>query len=284
MRVRGKVRSVWVLLAALACFGAHAPPRLQVLTSIKPLQLLALAVVGDAAAVDVLLDARQSPHDYQFRPSDQARLRAASAVFWVGPSLEAFLKAPLANLPSTVRVVAWQNVEDHSDDGHLWMDPLAGAAMAQRMAQVLGELAPSERQRFIDNAQALATVLNRQDAQLRRQLAAIPKPKAYLVAHDGYRLFEQRYGLTHAGALSNSADQAPGARNLLHIHQLIDDGTIQCVVREPQSPPRLLQNVLQGHALRVVTIDGLAGDITADPAGASVFYEKLGQSMLACVG
>ena len=60
-----------VLLLIGACglvqlAAAEAP--LRVLTSIKPLQLVALAVGGDAIQTEVLLDPQFSPHDYQLRP------------------------------------------------------------------------------------------------------------------------------------------------------------------------------------------------------------------------
>ena len=260
----------------------HAEPGLRVMTSIKPLQLLAVAVAGDAATVDVLLDPRLSPHDYQFRPSDQQRLQRADVVFWVGPHLETFLQDALAGLPSRILVVPFEVPRD-AKDAHIWMDPVRSIAIARRMAEVFSEVAPDRRQQWYDNAERLAAALATEDQFLRHQLATVQSRRPYMVVHDAYGLFEARYGLTHTAALTNASDQAPGARNLVQIERLMEEGKIQCVIREPQPPPKVLQRLIDGRSMRVVTADALAGDIAPGPDAAVVFYQSFGRVMLGCL-
>ena len=76
-------------LAALLIAPAQAEVR--VLTSIKPLQLIAAAVQDGAGSPDVLLPPGASPHHYALRPSDIRRLGEAELFYWVGPDLESFL-------------------------------------------------------------------------------------------------------------------------------------------------------------------------------------------------
>lgn len=80
------------LLATLALFGAApAHAAVEVLTSIKPLQLIAAAVQDGVGAPDVLLPASASAHHYVLRPSDVRRIRNAELFYWIGPDLESFL-------------------------------------------------------------------------------------------------------------------------------------------------------------------------------------------------
>ena len=60
-------------------------------TSIKPLALIAQEIAGDKVSVENLLPVKASPHDYPLRVSDIRRLQDADLVLWVGPSLETFL-------------------------------------------------------------------------------------------------------------------------------------------------------------------------------------------------
>ena len=62
-----------ILLGVLWVLLASSPVRAQsldVLATIKPLQLLVNEIGGDAVATEVLIPAAQSAHDFQLRPSD----------------------------------------------------------------------------------------------------------------------------------------------------------------------------------------------------------------------
>lgn len=79
----------------LACTLLPAQAEVKVLTSIKPLQLIAAAIQDGAGQPAVLLPPGASPHHYALRPSDLRQVREARLVYWIGPDLEAFLPAVL---------------------------------------------------------------------------------------------------------------------------------------------------------------------------------------------
>ena len=70
-----------------------------ILTSIKPLQLIAADITRGIIAVDSLLPPGASPHAYSLRPSDVKKIHRAVAIFWVGPAMETFLEKPFAKYP-----------------------------------------------------------------------------------------------------------------------------------------------------------------------------------------
>lgn len=79
-----------LLTASLFCtVSAHAD--VEVLTSIKPLQLIAAAVQDGAGKPAVLLPPGASPHHYAMRPSDVRQIRSADLFYWIGPDMESFL-------------------------------------------------------------------------------------------------------------------------------------------------------------------------------------------------
>ena len=79
-----------LLTASLFCtFAAHAD--VEVLTSIKPLQLIAAAVQDGVGKPAVLLPPGASPHHYALRPSDVRQIRSADLLYWIGPDMESFL-------------------------------------------------------------------------------------------------------------------------------------------------------------------------------------------------
>ena len=98
-------RLLVLLLLCLTALSARAEVR--VLTSIKPLQLIAAAVQQGAGSPDVLLPPGASPHHFALRPSDVRRVADVDLLYWVGPDLEGFLPRVLAgrDKPSVAAVI-----------------------------------------------------------------------------------------------------------------------------------------------------------------------------------
>lgn len=294
MKVMGWIRRGQLLLSALLLawqMAAIAGPQSQVLTSIKPLQLIAVAVTDEPGEVSLLLDPRRPHHEYQLRPSERSRLEHADVIFWVGPGLETFLQRPLASLPDSIRVVPLLTGADaqahaghdhaHSD-AHIWLDPDQAIAIARRMAVVLGELAPVESSRWQANAERFAVELRAADEQLRQRLAG-KRLRSYLVMHDAYGHFEASHGLQRAATLSVTPEQQPGARHLLEIRRQFEEGEIQCVFREPQYDSKSLQALLQAYSPRVATLDPMAISAPVTREGFVEFYAEFGRSVAACL-
>nr|WP_272888703.1 zinc ABC transporter substrate-binding protein ZnuA [Stutzerimonas stutzeri] len=108
------------LLAALLVGSASAQAEVRVLTSIKPLQLIAAAVQDGVGEPDVLLPASASAHHYALRPSDVRRIRDAELLYWIGPDLESFLPHALSGRKgATVAVQALPGLTlRHFGDAH----------------------------------------------------------------------------------------------------------------------------------------------------------------------
>ncbi|MCQ4264665.1 zinc ABC transporter substrate-binding protein [Stutzerimonas stutzeri] len=128
------------LLAALLAGAASAQAEVRVLTSIKPLQLIAAAVQDGVGEPDVLLPASASAHHYSLRPSDVRRIRDAELFYWIGPDLESFLPRALsAREGATVAVQdlpkltlrRFGDAHTHAEDEHHDHDDHAGHAHAE---------------------------------------------------------------------------------------------------------------------------------------------------------
>lgn len=65
--------------------------QVKILASIKPIQLIAVDMLGDLAEVDVLLPPGSSPHHYSLKPSSVSDIHEADLFIWGGEDLELFL-------------------------------------------------------------------------------------------------------------------------------------------------------------------------------------------------
>lgn len=288
------------LLASLLAVPAQAEVR--VLTSIKPLQLIAAAVQDGAGSPDVLLPPGASPHDYALRPSDVRRLREAALFYWVGPDLEVFLGRVLEGREQPS--VALQRLaglhlrhfdgtpagdEEHdaahrpgSLDAHLWLAPDNARAIAARMAADLAAADPGNAARYRANLAAFEQRLAATDTRLKTRLAPLAA-KPFFVFHEGFDYFEEAYGLRHAGVFAVSAEVQPGARHVAAMRERLKAAGPSCVFSEPPLRPRLAQTLSDGLPVRLAELDALGFDLPAQAGSYEQLLERLGAGLAGCL-
>ena len=83
-----------VLVLLCTTMRVHADESLPlVLSTIRPLHLIVLALAGDRVDAREFPGIGASPHDFVVRPSAIRLLESARVVFWIGPELERPLEA-----------------------------------------------------------------------------------------------------------------------------------------------------------------------------------------------
>ena len=159
--------------------------------------------------------------------------------------------------------------DDHDDahgafDMHVWLDPVNAQAMARMIAGTLSEADPANTAVYAANALALGHRLDELTAQIAADVASV-RGKPFVVFHDGYRYFEDRFGLAAAGSVVVSPERSPGARRILELRDKVHELAVTCVFAEPQFEPRLVNTIIEGTAARVGTIDPLGSTIESGP-------------------
>lgn len=266
---------VWVCIAS-------SPVRAQslnVLATIKPLQLLVQEIGGEAVDVDLLIEPTQSAHDFQLRPSDLQRVDDADLVIWMGPALEHYLKKALRKAP---QAQALYPKLDQGDDPHQWLDAEAVQKMARKVARMLSDRQPTRSAYFHSNAARFSSELRQYDKALGDLLNRCDE-KPYLFVHDGYGLFEARYNLTSGEAVMKDEGRLPGTRHMTELRQRLQAGEFVCVFSEPQFPQSVLGALMDGVETPVVELDPMGIKVQADQ-GFMALYRAIGDAFLNCVG
>ncbi|MBD2857552.1 zinc ABC transporter substrate-binding protein [Spongiibacter sp. KMU-158] len=254
-----------------------AQSRLQVMSSILPLNLMVTEIGGDAVDASLLLPPSVSPHDYQFRPSDIRRMMGADVFFWVSPELENSLKKLAGKHAAAVSLAP--NLA-RGEDPHVWLDLQLVQDMARKIANTLSRQIPTRGAYFHANAARFISDLRQYDKSLQAQLQHVPKFK-YLLVHDGFSRFESHYGIGPGKVVMKSEHQLPGARHMASLREGLLAGEFTCVFKEPQFPMSRLASLLEGVESQVIELDLLG---LKQPAGAYFvdFYQAVGSSYLKC--
>ncbi|MGA5587895.1 zinc ABC transporter substrate-binding protein [Pseudomonas atacamensis] len=298
--------SVFVAFVASFLLIGTAQAEVKVLTSIKPLQLIAAAVQDGVAIPEVLLPPGASPHNYALRPSDVRKVQSVDLLYWIGPDMEGFLPRVLGgrSLPSVAvqdlpglklrhfgadnhshAEEADEHDHDHrpgSLDAHLWLSPVNARVIADKMAADLSAADPANAQRYQSNAKAFDERLDALDQRLKKRLANV-EGKPYFVFHEAFDYFEDAYGLKHAGVFAVAAEVQPGAQHVAAMRKRLQEVGKTCVFSEPPLRPRLAETLVAGLPVKLAELDALGGYTPATAQGYEQVLEKLGNDLAGCL-
>jgi zinc transport system substrate-binding protein len=261
------------ILLPLTSAAVQAKPL--VLSSLKPLTLIAQEITGATADVDTLLPVTASHHNYPLKVSDHARLQKADIVLWVGPELESFLQKPIANLPATKIITAYElagmhwptepagdNGHHHEHDPHLWLDPRNAILVAQALTAKLVQIDAANASQYRANMATFTAKVQKLDEKLQTSLKPLIGV-GFVVYHEGFGHFVGRYGLKQLGYVTFTPEQRPGAK---HMHQLREKLAKEgkCLFLEPYNDMKSARELAQDLHLNLGTLDvlGTQGAVT----------------------
>lgn len=310
-------KGFWIglpLLMGLSCLDASA--EVKVVTSIKPLQLIAAEVQEGLGVPEALVPPGSSPHSFALRPSTVRDLQNADLVYWIGPDLETYLRRPLESRSG--KTVALQNLDglhiryfgdtklgsddrvasddhelsndDHDDlhrpgsiDAHLWLNPGNALIIANQMADDLAIADPQNAERYKANFLSFRERLEHQDDVLKRRLGLLGD-RPFFLTHQTYDYFEEAYGLQHTGVLAISNEVQPGARHVAQLRDKLKKAGSSCIFYEPPLRPKLAETLTAGLSIRFAEVDALGYGIDAQRGGYNTLIDRLGDAIAECLG
>ena len=292
---------IFVIAPLLFSFSAKAD--IKVVTTIKPLHSLISSVMEGVGEPSLIIEGTSNPHTFVFKPSHAQMLEEADIVFWIGEDLEAFMEKPLDSLAGNATKISFMELssieklkfreenifDDHDDhghddhdghedeheghddhdghnhgefDAHIWLDPSNAIKMVLEISHELSEIDPDNAAKYEQNENKTITSLNNLINEIN---SSIPKDASYVVFHDAYQYFENRFGVSSAGALTLNPDVLPGAKQIDAIQDLIQDENIKCIFSEPQYNPKIIETLAADMKISTGIMDPLGAFIEQGP-------------------
>ncbi len=153
---------------------------------------------------------------------------------------------------------------EHSHAGtfntHVWLDPQNAKVIVGAIARALSETDPANSAIYARNADNLLHRLDDLTEEVQKTLTPV-KGKTYIVFHDAYPYFEQRFGLASAGAITLNPEIKPGAERISKLLDNIARLDVVCAFSEPQFPSQLVATVTQGSSARAAILDPLGATL-----------------------
>jgi zinc transport system substrate-binding protein len=167
-------------------------------------------------------------------------------------------------------------------DAHIWLDPRNGVAMVKEITRALSAAAPDKAATFEANATAAIADIEAAATEIDAELASV-KGKPFVVFHDAYQYFEERFKVPAAGAITISPEVQPSAKRLGEIRRKIKDLDVACVFAEPQFKSKLVATVVEGTGAKAGTLDPEGASIEAGPDAYVALLKNLAQGLKGCL-
>ena len=164
-------------------------------------------------------------------------------------------------------------------DAHIWLDPANAKVMISEIAHELSELDPSNKSNYEKNAEKMTASL---DDLIERVSTSIPKNPSFIVFHDAYQYFENRFNIKAAGALTLNPEVLPGAKQIAEIQELIEHDSVKCIFSEPQYNPKIVEMLSADMKVSTSVLDPLGANIDTGPKMYSELILEIANSLSRC--
>jgi len=295
---------------------------INVVASVKPVHSLVSGVMEGAGKPDLIVQGSASPHTYSLKPSQAQQLEDADLVFWMGHELESFLEKPLEAIATSAHVVELidssslkkikmreggmfdahahdeheghddhdehEGHDDHHDHGHgefdihVWLDPENAKVLVNEIKLALIEKDPSNASTYEANSKKINLKLDQLIDEVSAKLES-EKGKGYVVFHDAYQYFEERFGMSAVGSITVSPEVVPGANRIRELKEKIVDLNAYCVFSEPQFEPKLVSTVIEGTQANTGVLDPLGASIKDGPELYFTLIRNMANSLQDCL-
>jgi zinc transport system substrate-binding protein len=232
--------------------------KLQVITSFRPITLLALPVAGDYAQVTQLLPAGAEPHEYEPTPDDAMTLAHGKILFYDGPFMEPWaenlaesanpqiVRAPFIDAipPAMLAQMKSTNPKfpDTSQDPHLWLSPPLAEDYVSYIADQLAAADPANASGYYKNADAFEVRLKKLDRDYTTGLSNCTT-RTFLTSHAFLDYQAAAYNLTALSITGLSPDAEPSVQQMAMVLNESRTDHVQGVLAETDEVQALSQSV-----------------------------------------
>ena len=293
-----KIHLISTLIGLLA-FSTLAKADLKVVTSIKPIHSLASYIMDGVGSPGLIVDGYNSPHSFQLKPSHAKMLEQADIIFWVGEDLENFLEKPLDSIAKKAEKIELLEIKDikklkfrernifeehegHDDHGHdakkeehddqddheghghgeydphIWLDPINAKVILNEITEHLIENDSKNAATYKSN---LAKAISEIDKLIIDVITETNTDLSYVVFHDAYQYYENRFNVNILGAMTVNPDVMPGAEQIHEIHEVIEHDNVSCILSEPQFNPDIIKSIAKDTSVKTGVLDPLGANL-----------------------
>ncbi|MDB4231957.1 zinc ABC transporter substrate-binding protein [Candidatus Pelagibacter sp.] len=165
--------------------------------------------------------------------------------------------------------------DDHDDHGHgeydphIWLDPINAKVILSEITEHLIENDSKNASTYKSNlAKALAEI----DKLIIDVITETNTDLNYVVFHDAYQYYENRFNVNILGAMTVNPDVMPGAEQIHEIHEVIEHDNVSCILSEPQFNPDIIKSISKDTNVKTGVLDPLGANLKS---GKDLYFDLI---------
>lgn len=248
-----------LLLLTLSIHTLFATP-LHTVVSIVPEKQILQHLGGEYVDVTVMVQAGNSPHTYEPKPSQMLAIHQAQLYFAMGVEFEHRWLPKFQSLNPSMKIIDLsqgiekRTIQSHKGhtthqrlDPHIWTTPENIAKIGKTMTQALIEADPQHRHYFETHLQTLIEQTQRVDKTIRNILAPLQDNRSFMVLHPSWGYFAHAYGLKQIAVEIEGKEPKPKA--LVHLIQEAKAQKVHAIFVQPEFSDQSAQII--AHTLHI---------------------------------
>ena len=172
--------------------------------------------------------------------------------------------------------------DDHGADPHVWLDPINAIVLVEEIKKALISADPKNKPTYEANAKSTIYNLNELIEEIDAELKPV-KGRGYIVLHDAYQYFENRFGVSAIGSITVSPEVLPGAERIRELQNKVKELDATCVFSEPQFKPKLVTTVTENTNAGTGVLDPLGASINDGPQLYFTLIRNMASSLKKCL-
>ena len=165
--------------------------------------------------------------------------------------------------------------DDHDDHGHgeydphIWLDPINAKVILNEITEHLIENDSKNAATYKSN---LAKAISEIDKLIIDVITETNTDLSYVVFHDAYQYYENRFNVNILGAMTVNPDVMPGAEQIHEIHEVIEHDNVSCILSEPQFNPDIIKSIAKDTSVKTGVLDPLGANLKS---GKDLYFDLI---------
>ena len=247
------------------------------IVSIVPEKTFLKAIGGDKVNISVMVQAGNSPHTYEPKPSQMLAVAKAQLYFaidvefehvWLpkftslNPHMDIIdLAAHIHKMPMRASEHAHAHKinseeEHHSEDPHIWTSPENVKIIAQHIYEILIAKDSTNTDYYKSNLDTFLNTVNHTDKQIKEILSSLKENRKFMVFHPSWGYFAHTYHLEQIAV--EVEGKAPKPKELVALIKEAKEEKVKAIFTQPEFSDASAKIIASELHIPVVKVSPLA--------------------------
>ena len=246
--------------------------------SIVPEQTFLKAIGGDKVNITLMVQAGDSPHTYEPKPSQMLSVARADLYLVIDVEFEQVWLPKFQSLNSKMLVVdiaegvekmtmgkEHHEHESHSahdahkyegEDPHIWTSPANVKIIAQNICKALVRVDKNNEDYYHHNLDAFLAEIEQTDAKIKAILSTLKGSRTFMVFHPSWGYFAKAYGLKQIAV--EVEGKSPKPRELVTLLKEAKEEKVTAIFTQPEFSDASAQILAKELHIPVIKVSPLA--------------------------